>query len=303
MWSLQGPFALDNAITFLPRHSNTERVKQSLCGLPPTLGRIGALEVKLATTKKEIRKAQRLRYQVFFEEGGASADRKMALMRRDICAFDRVCDHLLVIDHAARSKRWGIVKAKVVGTYRLLRQNVAQRHFGFYTAREFDIAPMLVRHSDKHFLELGRSCVSREYRTKRTLELLWHGIWVYVLHHRVDVMIGCASLEGTDPQALALPLSFLHHRVRADQAYHARARSDRYVDMHFLAENAIDGRKALNALPPLLKGYLRVGAMIGEGAVVDHQFGTTDVLVIMPIASIEGRYIAHFGPTAERLAA
>jgi L-ornithine Nalpha-acyltransferase len=303
MWSLQGPFALDNAIAFLPRHSKTERVKQSLRGLTPTLGRIGALEVRLATTKKEIRQAQRLRFKVFFEEGGASADRKMALMRRDICAFDRVCDHLLVIDHAARGKRLGIVKPKVVGTYRLLRQDVAQRNFGFYTAREFDIAPMLARHSDKHFLELGRSCVSREYRTKRTLELLWHGIWVYVLHHRVDVMIGCASLEGTDPQALALPLSFLHHRARGDQAYHARARSDRYVDMQFLAESAIDGRKALNALPPLLKGYLRVGAMIGEGAVVDHQFGTTDVLVIMPIASIEGRYIAHFGPSAERLAA
>jgi putative hemolysin len=292
MWRPRGRFRL--AVISRPRH---------LGGLSACLGRVGSLEVRLATTKKEIRKAQRLRYQVFFEEGGASADRTMALMRRDICAFDRVCDHLLVVDHAAPTKRLGIAEPKVVGTYRLLRQTVAQRHFGFYTAREFDIDPLLQRHRDKQFLELGRSCVRKEYRTKRTLELLWHGIWVYVLHHNIDVMIGCASFEGTDPQALALPLSFLHHHARADAAYCARARSDRYVDMHLLAQKAIDGRKALQALPPLLKGYLRVGASIGEGAVIDHQFGTTDVLVIMPVASIEARYIAHFGPGAERLAA
>jgi putative hemolysin len=224
----------------------------------------------------------------------------MALMRRDICVFDRVCDHLLVVDHAAPAKGLG---PQVVGTYRLLRQTVAQRHFGFYTAREFDINPLLERHRDKQFLELGRSCVRKEYRTKRTLELLWHGIWTYVLHHNIDVMIGCASFEGTDPQALALPLSFLHHHARADVAYSARARSEQYVDMHLMAQKAIDGRKAVQALPPLLKGYLRVGASIGEGAVIDHQFGTTDVLVIMPVAAIEARYIAHFGPGGERLAA
>jgi putative hemolysin len=298
MWRPHGPFSL--AVIARPRQRHRAR---HLGGLSPCLGRVGSLEVRLATTKKEIRKAQRLRYQVFFEEGGASADRAMALMRRDICAFDRVCDHLLVVDHAAPTKRLGIAEPKVVGTYRLLRQTVAQRHFGFYSAREFDIDPLLERHRDKQFLELGRSCVRKEYRTKRTLELLWHGIWVYVLHHNIDVMIGCASFEGTDPQALALPLSFLHHHARADAAYSARARSDRYVNMHFLAPKAIDGRKALQALPPLLKGYLRIGASIGEGAVIDHQFGTTDVLVIMPVASIEARYIAHFGPGAERLAA
>jgi putative hemolysin len=302
MWSLHRLSALDG-IAVLPRRSKFEGIRRDLCGLPPVLGRVGSLEVRLATTAKEIRRAQRLRYKVFFAEGGASADRHMALTRRDLCEFDQVCDHLLVIDHAAGSSRLGIVKSKVVGTYRLLRQEVAQCSFGFYSAREFDIAPLLERHRDKRFMELGRSCVNKEYRTKRTLELLWHGIWVYVLHHKIDVMIGCASLDGTNPQALALPLSFLHHRARADQEYDARARGERYVDMHFLSENAIDERRALNALPPLLKGYLRVGARIGEGAVIDHQFGTTDVLIIMPIASIEARYISHFGPSAGRLAA
>ncbi len=118
-----------------------------------------------------------------------------------------------------------------------------------------------------------------------------------------DVMIGCASLEGTDPQAQALALSFLHHHTRSDENYRTRALANRYVSMNLIGKEAIDCRKALASLPPLVKGYLRVGAMFGDGAVVDPQFGTTDVLVIMPVAAIDARYIAHFGPAAERLAA
>jgi len=303
MWN-RGHFGRAAAIVSFPGPTKVKRRPiRDLCGLSASLGRIGSLEVRLATTKKEIRKAQRLRYRVFFAEGSAIADRTMALMRRDICTFDRICDHLLVIDHSSRSRRLKIHKPRVVGTYRLLRQETAERHFGFYSAREFDIAPLLARHAGKRFLELGRSCVVKEYRTKRTLELLWHGIWTYVLHHQIDVMFGCASLEGTDPQALALPLSFLHHHARSDADYRARALANRYVSMDLIGKDTIDCRKALNSLPPLVKGYLRVGAMIGEGAVVDYQFGTTDVLVVMPVAAIDARYIAHFGPGAERLAA
>ena len=88
----------------------------------------------------------------------------------------------------------------MVGTYRLLRQDRAEAHFGFYSSGEYDLAPLLERHPGKRFLELGRSCVLKPYRTKRTVELLWHGIWTYVLHHRIDAMLGCASLEGTDPR-------------------------------------------------------------------------------------------------------
>jgi len=175
MWN-QGHFGRAAAVVSFPGPSKIKRPIRDLCGLPASLGRIGSLEVRLATTKKEIRKAQRLRYRVFFAEGSAVADRTMTLMRRDICAFDRICDHLLVVDHSSRSPRLKIQKPRVVGTYRLLRQEVAERHFGFYSAREFDIASLLSRHAGKRFLELGRSCVVKEYRTKRTLELLWHGI-------------------------------------------------------------------------------------------------------------------------------
>lgn len=273
-------------------------------GLAPSLGRIGSLEVRLATRKSEIRRAQRLRYKVFYEEMSAVPSGLAMLKRRDIDSYDAICDHLLVIDHAAtKAKPFRKPRPKVVGTYRLLRQERAERHLGFYTASEFDIAPLLERHPDKNFLELGRSCVLKPYRTKRTVELLWHGIWTYVLHHRIDAMIGCASLEGTDPDQLALPLSFLHHHAGACEAWTARALPERYVPMRRLSLEAVDPKAALQALPPLLKGYLRIGARFGDGAVIDRQFGTTDVFVVQPVSAIAARYLGHFGADAGRHAA
>ena len=186
------------------------------------------------------------------------------LKRRDIDAFDGICDHLLVIDHAAPAelsgkRRKAAGKPKVVGTYRLLRQETAERYSGFYSAGEFDIAPLLRSHPGMRFLELGRSCVLKPYRDKRTVELLWHGIWTYVRHHRIDVMFGCASIEGTDPARLALPLSFLHHHALARPNGAPGRCPGAASAMDLMPAEAIDGKLALHALPPLIKGYLRVG--------------------------------------------
>jgi len=275
--------------------------------LPATLGRLGALEVRLAQTRKDIKRAQRLRYNVFYKDGSAIADAKTMLARRDKDAFDKICDHLLVIDHDARLPLDGPGafkrKPPVVGTYRLLGQEAADRHGGFYTESEFDVAALIERHRDLRFLELGRSCVLPPYRNKRTVELLWHGIWSYVRRHHFDVMIGCASLEGTDPDRLASQLAFLHHYAAAPAEWRAAAHGTRRVEMNRLPKEAINPKAALHELPPLLKGYLRIGAFIGDGAVIDYQFGTTDVLVVMPVSAINRRYIQHFGADAQRHAA
>ncbi|MET0483882.1 MAG: GNAT family N-acetyltransferase, partial [Aestuariivirgaceae bacterium] len=144
--------------------------------------------MRLAETPEDVAAAQRLRYAVFYEEGSAKPDRHAATSRMDVDPFDAVCDHLLVIDRA---------NEVLVGTYRLLRQEVAAVHDGFYTAREFELGPMIERHRHLSFVELGRSCVLRSYRRRPVIELLWQGVWDYVRHFRMDVMIGCASLEGT----------------------------------------------------------------------------------------------------------
>lgn len=272
-------------------------------GLGPTLGRIGSLEVRLATRPKEIRRAQRLRFKVFYEEGSALPRGASLLSRRDSDLYDAFCDHILVLDHDVPARPFRPAKPKVVGTYRLLRQDRAEQGFGFYSAGEYDIAPLLDAHPELRFLELGRSCVLKPWRTRRTVELLWHGVWTYVLHHRADVMLGCASLDGTDPDRLALPLSFLHHYARAPEPWRARALPGRRVDMNRISREAVDPKAALAALPPLIKGYLRVGATFGDGAVIDRQFGTTDVFVVLPVSAISQRYVDHFGPGATRHAA
>lgn len=270
------------------RLARMNRVRD-LHGLPESLAQVGTFELKLAVTRREIGKAQKLRYRVFFEEGGAIPHAYARLRRRDVCDFDRICDHLIVIDHASQ-------RPKVVGCYRLLRQAVAQANGGFYSAQEFDIAPLLARHGDKRFLELGRSCVAPEYRGRRVLELLWRGLWLYARHHACDVMIGCASLPGADANQHQGALSFLADHAAAPDEWRASALPARRVDAGAHAQN--ESRRTLAALPPLVKGYLRVGAYFGDGAVVDRQFGTTDVLVIVPMERIDPRYVDHFSAGA-----
>lgn len=270
-----------------------------------TLGRAGSLEVKLANKAHEVRSAQRLRYNVFYKEMSAIPAAATLLARRDVDAFDTVCDHLNVVDHDWPRVVFGLTRPSVVGTYRLLRQEIAEPHGGFYTQSEFDVAALMKRHAKLRFLELGRSCVLPPYRNKRTVELLWHGISNYVAQHRLDVLIGCASLEGTDPDKLATQLSFLHHFACAPEQWRARALPSRYVEMNRMSKEAIDAKAALRELPPLVKGYLRLGAYIGDGAVIDHQFGTTDVLIVLPMQNVTARYREKFGgsPDEQKLAA
>lgn len=263
--------------------------------VPTSFGRIGALEVRLAANKGDVRRAQHLRFQVFCKELDARPGAKGSLLRRDIDGYDAHCDHLLVVDHDQMRRTPTGLKPAVVGTYRLLRQDVAEARGGFYSRCEYDIAPLLRRHSGKQFLELGRSCVLKEYRNKRTVELLWQGLWAYICLHQIDVLMGCASLEGTDPARHDLPLSFLYHHARTEPELTAPAVAGRAVPMNRMPADAIDPRVALRSLPPLIKGYLRAGAKFCPEAVIDPEFGTTDVFVVLPIDQIDPRYIDYFG--------
>lgn len=295
--------ALPLAPKWMPLPIRPMREIETETALPDSLGRVGPLEVRLARSRKEIKKAQRLRYEVFYEEMSAIADASTLASRRDRDAFDAICDHLLVIDHSAlKRNKLGRLKPEIVGTYRLLRQEVAEANGGFYTASEYNIQSLVDANPGKRFLELGRSCVLKPYRNKKTVELLWHGIWSYVLRHKIDVMIGCASIEGTNPDLIADQLSFLHHNAQAPESWRVRAIDERYVSMNRMPVEALNQKEALRALPPLVKGYLRLGAYIGDGAVVDHQFGTTDVLIIMPVCSLNARYVNYYGADASRYA-
>jgi len=269
-----------------------------------TIARRGPVEVKLVTTAEDIHSSQDLRYRVFYQEMSAKPDSDALKTKLDKDAFDEICDHLIAIDHSCRNCDVGGsgTGPAVIGTYRLLPQVIAEQNGGFYTSGEFDISPLINSKRDTHkFLELGRSCVLKQYRTKQILKLMWHGIWRYVRLKKLDVMLGCASFEGVDPQEFALPLSFLHHKCSAPQEWAVKALPPRYVNMNYMAEDQLDLQAAMRVMPPLIKGYLRLGAYIGEGAVIDEQFGTVDVLIILPNSRITTRYLTRFSDLGEHI--
>jgi putative hemolysin len=262
------------------------------------LGRIGTLEVRLARDAAEIAAAQEVRYRVFYEELGAGRG-ALRTAERDADRFDEICDHLLVFDTALT----GPAHRRIVGTYRLLRQECAQGAGGFYSDDEFDLKTLIARHPGKRFLELGRSCVLPSYRSKRTIEVLWQGIWAYVNHHDIGVMAGCASFQGTVPAAHAEALSYLAHHCRTSSLWDVRAVSGRYSSMDLMPAEAVNPKSAILAMPPLVKAYLRIGAKVGDGCVVDADFGTVDVFIVLPVSDIGARYINYYSGEAQSFAA
>jgi len=247
----------------------------------------GPFQVRLAESALDIDAAQALRYRIFYEMMGARPLPGMEQRRRDSDGFDQICDHLLVLDHSR-----GSGAGAVVGTYRLIRREAALLHGTFYSAAEYDVAPLVAYPGE--VLELGRSCVDPRYRSRPVMQLLWGGIAAYVFHHEIALMFGCASLPGTDPDALAGPLSYLYHHHLAPPALRVRARPERYVEMRRLDPATFDPPKTLAALPPLIKGYLRLGGFVGDGAVIDAQFNTTDVFIVVKTDLIAEKYSRHY---------
>jgi putative hemolysin len=249
--------------------------------------RAGNLGVRVAATAAEIDAVQALRYRVFYRELGATADAETARTGRDRDRFDQIADHLLVVDHAIGAGAEG-----VVGTYRLIKREAAAQIGRFYSADEYDIAPILG--FPGRIMELGRSCVDAAYRNRAAMQLLWRGIAAYVFHYQIDLMFGCASLPGTDPDALGVELTYLYQNHLAPPAVRPRALPHRFVEMRRLRPEAIDPRRALAQLPPLIKGYLRLGGFVGDGAVIDRQFNTTDVAVVVKTDLVTDKYYRHY---------
>jgi putative hemolysin len=247
----------------------------------------GDFEVRLAGSRAEIEAAQALRYRVFYEEMQAKPSPETAAIGRDVDAFDEVCDHLLVLD-----RRRGEGPESIVGTYRLIRRSAAAQMGRFYSSAEYDIQKMIDYPGE--VLEAGRSCIAKDARNTATMQMLWRGIALYAYHYDIQVMFGCASFPGTDPSQHAQAMSYLHHHHLAPTEIRVRALASRYVKMDMLERDSYDARKALARVPPLIKGYLRLGGFVGDGAVIDPQFNTTDVFIIVKTELVTEKYIRHY---------
>ncbi len=242
-----------------------------------------SLQVRLAETAEEVEAAQALRYRVFYEEMSAAPTPEMKARRLDFDAFDPDCEHLLVIDLER-----GNAAPAVVGTYRLMTRPAAMRHGGFYTEQEYDVSALL--RYPGGIVEVGRSCVDPAYRTRGVMQMLWRGFAAYVSHNDLSILFGCASFPGTEPNEMGPQLSYLHHCHLAPETLRPRALAHHYVPMDILPPSDFDAQAVLKDLPPLIKGYLRLGGFVGEGAVVDHQFNTTDVCVVVKTDQLTEKY-------------
>ena len=232
----------------------------------------------LADTPDLRQAAQSLRYDVFVTELGADGPNVDHARRLEGDAFDDICDHLLLVDGQSGC---------VAGAYRLIRPEHVADTGTYYSAAEFDLGPL--QSSGKRLLELGRSCLRPEYRGGTAMYHLWNALAAYVAEHRIEILFGVASFHGTDPEALAAPLSLLHHRHRAPDAICPKARAPHAASMNRMPEAQIDRLKATRDIPALIKGYLRLGGQVGEGAWIDHAFNTTDVCLVLDTGALNTR--------------
>ncbi|MFG6585460.1 GNAT family N-acetyltransferase [Sulfitobacter sp. 1A12779] len=242
-------------------------------------------QVRLAQTEADVQAAQRLRYDVFVRElggGGPMVDHAAGLEQD---RFDPYFDHLLLTDRRS---------GKLAGVYRVMRGDMAARAGGFYSAAEYDLAPLV--QSGRKLLELGRSCLDPAYRGGTAMHHLWAALAGYVAEHEIEVLFGVASFHGTDTAALAEPLSLLHHRHLAPPELRVRARD--YAPMDLIPEPELDRRKAMLAVPSLIKAYLRLGGTVGEGAYIDRAFNTTDVCLILDTKQMSARQMRFYNGSA-----
>jgi putative hemolysin len=243
-----------------------------------------AFTLRLARDDRDLRAAQRLRYEVFVAELGGSGplvDHQARLERDD---FDPFFDHLLLIDE----RRDSATLQDVVGVYRLLSSDKMALAGRFYSEGEYDLTPL--KATGRKLLELGRSCVHPEYRGGTAMFHLWNGLSDYVQNHGIEVLFGVASFHGTDVAALAGPLAYLHHNHLAPPALRVRALPPNRQEMDLIGEAGLDRAAAMAGTPALIKAYLRLGGYVGDGAWIDHDFNTTDVCLVMDTEKMSAKH-------------
>ena len=240
--------------------------------------------IKIAESNFEIKKAQSLRYKIFFKEKKIKKKSFKLLLQRDYDFYDKISDHLIIIDNNRE------IRDNVIGTYRLLRGNCAKLYRGFYTEQEFDISNLKKNFSSKDILELGRSCVHPQYRSGIILKLLWQGISNYIKMYKIKILMGCASFHGTNPSKFKDEFSLLYKSYRLPEDYDVKSLQSNEISFN----KNINHSTILNKLPPLIKGYLKAGGMVSENFYIDKEFETIDYCVIMLTEKIVSRYQNKF---------
>ncbi len=243
-----------------------------------------ALTLRLARDARDLRAAQRLRYEVFVAELGARGPMIDHANRLEVDAFDPYFDHLLLIDQ----RRDPATLSDVVGVYRLLPPEALAAAGRYYSEGEFDLSRL--KSSGRRLLELGRTCVHPDLRGGAAMFLMWNGLAEYVLERHIEVLFGAASFHGTDASALAQPLSLLHHFHRAPLSLRVTPQPAQAQAINLLPEAQVDRVAAMAGIPALIKAYLRLGGFVSDGAWIDRDFNTLDLCLVVDTAKMSVKH-------------
>ncbi len=252
-------------------------------------------EVRLTRTKEERRQVRALRYAVFVEEEGASATEEQKNLREEYDSYDRFAEYLGVFHNG-----------KIVGTYRIINRDAAEKMGGFYTETEFDISK--IKKSGANIAEMSRACVAPEYRENAlVMRLLWAGLGEYIVRNKIGIVFGVASWTGTNPAASAQAISYLYYNHLSPLSLRATVDTTKLVDgvnpkltrMNILPAVFVDSNMARREMTPLVKGYLRINATFGRGVFIDKPFNTYDVFVMLRTRDMNAVYKKHFLGTDE----
>ncbi len=247
-------------------------------------------EVRFAETSTEVKRSQELRYKVFIEEMGGRPCQSSSEQYLEKDEFDDHCRHLILIDHKKNGKK---VIQKIIGVIRLILGSEAKLRLGFCSSREYDLNLLLSL--GQNCLELGRTCIEKPYRNSLALHYLWKGLGSYTKANDVSFLLGLASFPGNDVKKISMALSFINEKYLAPPEIRPKALKNGFIDMAIIPRSEINRSEALLQMPSLLKGYLRLGARVGEGAFIDRKLNTIDVCIIIDINQMLDKYKDYYG--------
>ena len=247
-------------------------------------------EVRLTRNKEERRQVRQLRYSVFVEEEGAGATEEQKHLREEYDAYDRFAEYMAVFHNG-----------KIVGTYRIIDRNAAEKMGGFYTESEFNISK--IKRYNGNIAEMSRACVDKAYRENAlVMRMLWAGLGEYIVRRKILLLFGVASWVGKKPADSAQAISYLYYNHLSPLSLRATVIPENFAEgvnpklsrMNILPEAFVCAEDARRQMTPLIKGYLRLGASFGKGVFVDAPFNSYDVFVMVQTKKIDAAYQKHF---------
>ena len=247
-------------------------------------------EVRLTRNKEERKQVRQLRYQVFCLEEGAGATEEQRALGEEYDAYDRFAEYMAVFH-----------QGRVVGTYRIIDRNAAEKMGGFYTETEFNLSK--IKKYPGNIAEMSRACVDPAYRENAlVMRLLWAGLGEMIVRRKIGVVFGVASFVGTKPARSAQAISYLYYNHLSPLRLRATVLSENFADgvspkmsrMNILPREFVDEADAKSEMTPLIKGYLRLGATFGRGVFVDLAFNSYDVFVMLETRKMNAAYQKHF---------